>query len=261
MSILNDNTTKIRSLLDGISNLPKDRYEEGYEEGKSVGYDEGIVDGKQVEYDAFWDVFQNYGNRTNYLYGFAGHGWRSNTNPSTFNPKYLIRATGNASGIFYTSQIGRMDLTIADLSQATNLTSAFQNGSFTYIEVDVSSCTNLMTAFGSGTINTVILHNLTEKCTSFSAAFSGAAALETLTISGTIAASINLSACKVLNIASISNIFVNNLSMETSGLTATFSKTAVDNAFESSEGAADGSTQLDWTMFVNLRSNWTISLV
>lgn len=54
---------------------------------------------------------------------------------------------------------------------------------------------------------------------------------------------------------------INCLSTTTSGLTVTLSKTAVNNAFETSEGVADGSTSQEWLNLVATKTNWTISLV
>ena len=51
------------------------------------------------------------------------------------------------------------------------------------------------------------------------------------------------------------------LSAEASGKTLTLSQTAVDAAFETSSGAADGSTSAEWLALVEAHSNWTISLV
>lgn len=43
--------------------------------------------GKKSQYDEFWDVFQDYGNRRDYTYGFAGNGgW----DDDVYNPKYEI---------------------------------------------------------------------------------------------------------------------------------------------------------------------------
>lgn len=46
-------------------------------------------------YDAFWDAYQENGNRTDYGYTFAGKGW----NDETFKPKYNIVPT-SADNIF-----------------------------------------------------------------------------------------------------------------------------------------------------------------
>ena len=51
------------------------------------------------------------------------------------------------------------------------------------------------------------------------------------------------------------------LSTEATGKTLTVSQTAVNAAFETSEGAADGSTSAEWTALVESKPNWTISLI
>lgn len=56
-------------------------------EGGDDRYAEGVEDGKQAQYDAFWDAYQDSGNRTEYAYAFAGFGWTD----ETFKPKYDIR--------------------------------------------------------------------------------------------------------------------------------------------------------------------------
>ena len=62
--------------------------EQGAVEGAQIKYDEGFEAGKKSEYDAFWDAFQNYGNRREYQYAFAGVGFRN-----SFYPKYDIIVT------------------------------------------------------------------------------------------------------------------------------------------------------------------------
>lgn len=52
MSTLNDNTNRIRGLLNDISILPKDRYEIGLEEGYDRGYTESVA-----EYEPLIDAF------------------------------------------------------------------------------------------------------------------------------------------------------------------------------------------------------------
>ena len=55
--------------------------------------------GKQDEYDAFWDTFQDYGERKFYSQGFAGYGWTKDN----LKPKYPIvtdRVTNRTNGMF-----------------------------------------------------------------------------------------------------------------------------------------------------------------
>jgi hypothetical protein len=54
---------------------------------------------------------------------------------------------------------------------------------------------------------------------------------------------------------------VNTLSSTTSGLSVTVSQTAVNKAFETSEGANDGSTSQEWLNLIATKPNWTISIV
>lgn len=67
-----------------------------YDKGYSYGYEEGaeksktaFEDGKNAEKSAFWDTYQDNGNRRNYDYAFAGSGWTD----ELFDPKYPIVAT------------------------------------------------------------------------------------------------------------------------------------------------------------------------
>ena len=56
-------------------------------------YDAGHEAGKKAEYDAFWDCFQNYGNRKHYG-GCFGSGFNS----KNLKPKYPIRPVKSYSG-------------------------------------------------------------------------------------------------------------------------------------------------------------------
>ena len=72
----------------------------GYEAGKEIGKEEGIEEGKLAERDAFWEEFQQGGNRTNYTYAFYGSSWTD----ENYNPKYPLKITsGNQA--FQTSSI------------------------------------------------------------------------------------------------------------------------------------------------------------
>ena len=55
----------------------------GSEDGS---YDEGFEDGKKSEYDAFWDAYQQNGNRTHYVDAFTQLGWTD----VVYQPKYPI---------------------------------------------------------------------------------------------------------------------------------------------------------------------------
>ena len=88
--------------------------------------------------------------------------------------------------------------------------------------------------------------------------FQSCNSLTDITIEGVLWCSLSLSPCP-LSRSSIEN-FVSVLSDEASGKTITFNKAAVDKAFETSEGAADGSTTAEWEALIATKSNWTIAL-
>ena len=85
-------------------------------------------------------------------------------------------------------------------------------------------------------------------------------ALKEVRFQGILSYSLSLQYSAKLTKASILSLMT-CLSDEATGKAVTFSQTAVDTAFETSEGAADGSTSAEWLALVEAHSNWTISLV
>ena len=75
---------------------------------------------------------------------------------------------------------------------------------------------------------------------------------------GTLRISVNMQWSPLSKDSIIS--IINALSTATSDLPITLSITAVNNAFETSPGAADGSTSEEWTALIATKPNWTISL-
>ena len=75
----------------------------------------------------------------------------------------------------------------------------------------------------------------------------------------TIKVSLNFNPCTKLSKASITSA-VNGLNGSVADKVVTFSLTAVNKAFETSEGANDGSASAEWTSLVGTKTNWTISL-
>lgn len=85
------------------------------------------------------------------------------------------------------------------------------------------------------------------------------AALREARFSGLLAVSVNMRHSVDLSKDSIISLMVCR-SPEASGKTLTFNKEAVDKAFETSPGTADGSTSAEWLSLVEAHSNWTIAL-
>lgn len=195
-------------------------------------YEAGEQAGKQAEYDAFWDVYQDYGSRTHYNAAFAGFGW----NDEIFNPKYPLENVQYAANTFLQSNVTEVKR-IGFTEMLTALISTFES------------------ARELRTLNIVL-----SETNTFAQTFRYCVALVHLSITGTIGGSgLSLSDSTLLSKDSILSV-INALSDTTSDLTVTLSLTAVNNAFETSEGAADGSTSDEWLALVETKSNWTISL-
>lgn len=225
--------------------------------------------GVQTEYDRFWDAYQDNGNRTSYFNCFSGHAW----NNATFKPKYDIKPTTSGYGLFWQSKItGDLDEllqengVVLDTSKCTSAQNIFNSTLFSAIGVvDCSSMTSLSATFQQtlasayNTLKTIRLLKLKSDGTNtFSNVFNNNNALESITIEGVIGKSFDIH-FSPLNKVSIMSIY-NALSTTATGQTVSLSKTAVNTAFETSAGAADGSTSTEWTNLVATKSNWTFSL-
>ena len=200
-------------------------------------FDVGYNTGKQNEYDTFWDAFQENGNRRNYRNAFCF--WK----PEYYKPKYPIIGTGMAMACFWESTLEAIG--VLDFSEVTSLNTAFYRNLY---------------------LKTIEKLIISEKCTNFENSFTSCNELENITIEGTISANINFRYSSKLSKASIKSI-INALSTTAEGLSVTFSKTAVNKAFETSEGLADGSTSAEWIALAGdentegIRPNWNISLL
>lgn len=245
----------------------------GYISGKADGYTEGnqagYIEGKQAEYDAFWDAFQQNGNRTDYANAFYGQSFDFNN----FFPKYDMRPTGYTGELFYAwtrashsgSLIQRLKEcgVVLDTSNCTSLGSAFAYTQIT--EIPTIDCTAL-----SGTSVIVFAHGygrlkkieklIVKEGIEFTNWFLNTY-LEEVIFEGVISTgSLNLQWATGLNKASWISI-INTLSATTSGLSMTGSLESVNTAFETSAGAKDGSTSTEWLNLIATKSNWTINLV
>jgi hypothetical protein len=197
-------------------------------------------EGKQAEYDAFWDSIQNGGNPTNYQYAFAFNRFRLG-GVDRYNPKYDIKVYDNVTTAGTNVFIQSTRLTDTKVGIYANKHS---------IGTMFSNCTNLR----------VIRKLVLQASTALASAFTNCTALEELNVEGTIGQNgFDVHWSTLLNKASIESI-INALSSTTSGLTVTFSKTAVNNAF--GINVDDASTYPEGSEYYNLRYSkpkWTFN--
>ena len=211
--------------------------------------------GKQAEYDAFWDAFQENGNRTHYIYAFSYRSWKA----ENLKPKYVIRPR-EANNMFqqmgYVGEQYTVDLRPIkdklDFSQATNMNYCFQTSKITHLGVvDVRSCgSNLNNTFGNMYDLKEIEKIIVCETNTFPSTFAQCWANK-ITFEGVVASDLNLAQvrCDKANFKNIIGV----LSGATSGKTLTLHKGAVTTAF--------GSTDSDeWKNLIATKSNWTIAL-
>ena len=193
--------------------------------------------GKQEERNAFWDVLQNYGNEDGavYYYAFTYNQY----NDDTYNPLYdIICSTGTRPGqcLF------------------------FNNTVITDTKVPITVKGNSALSMFSGASSLVTIRKLTvNKNTELTTIFRDCDSLVNLTMGGTIGQNVDIHWSENLNKKSIESI-INALSASESGLTVTFSKTAVNKAF--GIDIDDESTwTFEWLELRGTKSKWTFNYV
>ena len=236
---------------EGYVSGSSESYDSGYSDGHSMGYDEG----QTAEYDRFWDAYQQNGNRTDYQNCFSGEGWTD----ETFKPKYDIIST---NGYMVFRRCGFQDLgaTIRNsgkrvVIEHNNLQFTFQQSQQLEVIEGLELKTPLIYINGAFAycpkLRKIQTLPIAENANTLD--FTTIPLLEDISFTGVIPVSLSFEQSTKLSKASIESV-INHLSTTASGKTATFSRTAVTNAFGSTTASA-------WTTLVNSKSNWTISLV
>lgn len=217
--------------------------------------------GDNEEWNAFWDRFQDNGNRGNYSFAFmnAGNSWDS----TNFKPKHNIIMKGACNNAFYLWQhneptdigaiLKKQDV-ILDTSKAENMTNLFAYGTCiigSLPTIDLTSATNQT----GGIFNSVMVHTIEKLIvttnTVYGSMFRNCYNLENIVVEGTIAQSgLDLSACTKLSADSLAS-FVYALSPDAKGLSVTFPSTA-QATYDAKHG--EGS----WYNLIDYLRDWSI---
>lgn len=162
-------------------------------------------------YDAFWDAFQNSGNRTDYRFAFAG--WMAYM-MAFLKPKYNIRPV-------YASNMFNMNKAITDLvswceecgivldfSQCIDFTHTFQNSSIKHVGIiDTRKSANVSYIMYNTQIKTVDKIILKDDGSQTSSTFAfQSASLENITFEGIIGQNFWFNTCTNLTTASLLSI-------------------------------------------------------
>lgn len=267
----------LKTATENVEKVYDSGYDEGMEAGKAFwGYSEGYDAGKKAEYDAFWDDYQDNGNRTNYSSAFAGPGWGKNR----LCPKYDIIPT-NAYMLFYQNPtvfdfvewLESLGL-VADFSSSRDFSYTFGACGITRVgTIDTRTAGRMNGTFtGSANLKTIdkIILRDTGETVFISGTFNGLTALENITFEGVIGQDLDFQWSTRLTWTSIESI-VNHLSDTTTGKTLTLSKTAVDESFTFWFDSGDPDTSYPipgsdennpyWPSLRDSKPNWTITLV
>lgn len=217
--------------------------------------------GMNEEYNRFWNGVFSGGN---WQSKFVGSTW----NDKTFRPNQDIKPTGSANNLFDLCEITDLCKILNDCGVVldTSGITARSDNMFNYaIYLTTVPYLDLRNANYSAS---GIMRNLFSNCYELKSiegihlaedgaqvlglyAFNQCKKLEEVRFYGTIGSNgIDFQHSTKLSRASIESV-INALSSTTSGLSVTFSKTAVNSAF----------TTAEWNALAATKSNWTISLV
>lgn len=240
-----------------------------YVDGELAGREIGVGEGRMQEWEAFWDTYQDGGERTAYSYAFYYLNW----NDANFKPKYDMMPT-NASDMFGNCRI-------------TDLKGILEGQGVT---LDLSGCTTALRMFNGATsltrlgvidlTNATDIRNLFMRCDNLASIdkvvfsetsgtafptgntylFQYCAALAEVRFAGTLSFGLDMKWSTKLSKASIESI-VAALSDTATGQTLTLSKTAVNAAFETDTDANDGVDSYEWYALKETKPNWTVTTV
>ena len=222
----------------------------------------------------FWDNYQDRGSLTDYSEVFSGTGWTV----EYFTPTYDIHPTEKATNMFshnclpinLVSHLEELGVSLIT-QHATDLSGIYYDTDFTAVPPLVLG----------GTIDTTVWHLFSESdqlvsvniditqefmdkgiAVLWSQCFERCAALKDLTFtgSGVINQTIDLQWSSALSKASITNV-INYLASDTTDLICRLSLDAVNVAFQTADGANDGTASDDWLALLESKPNWSFALI
>lgn len=235
-------------------------------ENEQKVYEAGIQQGKQAYRSEFWNSFKTGVPAWEWNYLFAGRGWDDFTFNPNYNivvPSYRVDGLFNYNSVTDLAAILKRNGVTFDASKCPFVNCWWQNAKITHSPVlDLSSATTLVNLFYAclslTKIDKLIFSNKTGTST-ISNPFSGCSALVELEMEGEVACNFDIKSSTLLNTASIISV-MEHLSSTTTGKTATFSQTAVNNMTFPHTSTQSGVTYNSWDELIATKQNWTIAL-
>lgn len=222
----------------------------------AAAYNEGYEQGKVDEKNAFENMFTYNWRRNSYRYAFSGQDWSGYVFSQTLRPTNVTAMFSGYNGVTLPEPLDLSGVTThpAQMFDGADLIESLK-------DYGLPAPAQYNRTFAGMSLCKKIAIVRVNEATTFNTPFQNCGALEDITFEGTIGQNgLSFQGSPKLNKASIISI-INCLSTTTTGLTVTFSLTAVNNAFETSEGAADGSTSEEWLNLVATKPNVEVILV
>lgn len=253
----------VRGMSEAVSTALENASNRYFSSGYSKGERDGREAGIQSESNRFWNMIQFNGTRTDYECAFKSWSMES------FTPKYKVipgNVQNGAHRLFqFCQNLKSVAAAYVDLSNvpADGLRELF-SGCYALEKIEdikIPANTNhYATFYNCAKLHTVEKIRCSASC-SWDSAFVSCGELVNITFEGEIGQSgLDLQWSSKLSRASIESV-ITALSASANGKSVTLSKTAVDTAFETSSGSADGATSAAWLSLIGTKTNWTVSLV
>lgn len=226
-------------------------------------YEAGIAEGKVQGDIEFWNMMTNNGTRGFYTYAFRQWGWK------VANPLAKVKPTEQYYSLL--SGCPNLETIIPDNFDFSATPDVQTAGTAAYYhtfsanpklkaipDLNMPPRGMYYTFYNCRSLERIERVQIREN-TQVDGAFAQLPSLKYIRFDGTIGTTMNLSASIVLDRGSIENI-IGCLSSNVSGKTLRLHINAVNKAFETSEGANNGSTSTEWAALAASKPNWTITL-
>lgn len=172
-------------------------------------YEEAFADGR----DMFWNLYQQNGKRTAYMYGFAN--WPA----AAINPKYDIICVGGVTSMFANAGLDGFEISLPEIATECGIKFDF-SGATTFANfaswskvvdfgfIDTTGCENISSGFANASsLKRASFAIKEDGSQNFSGAFSGDYALEDFTVvSGYFGSNLNFVSSDKLTTASVQSI-------------------------------------------------------
>lgn len=258
------NQDKIKAIIQKIwSKLPNPQPMSGNDIVNKI--DEVYEAGEQSGIAKFWNSITDNGVRN--VYGYAFRYMRFSEEllnfPIVIKPSISTNMFHGAVGEVDLAEIEKNGGAKFDFSYSTSLDYVFRDVGFLGVGViDGSSASNLdrilYCSLKSNSHIKWVEKLIVKETHTFSNSFKYNLALEHIIFEGTIGNPLDMGDCNKLDKASIESAV--NCALNVNTVSLTFAEEAVNKAFETSEGANDGSTSAEWATLISTKPNCTISL-